>query len=99
MVSPAALSLRGYAEEIAAQFGREADLTFQSWEQWKETVSPEEAAATWDHIAHSPSCSIAKAQRLIDYQPRYSSLEAVADAIAGWDFGTETLEAYPVKGD
>jgi len=89
VVSPAALSLRGYAEEIAAQFGRDADLTFQSWEQWKETVSPEEAAATWDHIAHSPNCSIAKAQRLIDYQPRYSSLEAVAEAIAGWDFGGE----------
>jgi nucleoside-diphosphate-sugar epimerase len=90
VVSPAALSLRGYAEEISAQFGREANLKFQSWEQWKETVSSDEAATTWDHIAHSPNCSIAKAQRLIDYQPRYSSLEAVADAIAGWDLESET---------
>jgi nucleoside-diphosphate-sugar epimerase len=90
VVSSAALSLRGYAEEIAAQFGREANLKFKSWEQWTETVSPEEAAATSDHIAHSPNCSIAKAQRLIDYQPRYSSLEAVADAIAGWDLEGET---------
>jgi nucleoside-diphosphate-sugar epimerase len=89
VVSPAALTLRGYAEEIAAHFGREADLTFQPWEQWKETVSPEEAAATWDHIAHSPNCSIAKARRLIDYRPRYSSLEAVTEAIAGWDFESE----------
>ncbi|HXM03316.1 MAG TPA: NAD-dependent epimerase/dehydratase family protein [Chthoniobacterales bacterium] len=85
VVSPAALSLRGYADEIAAQFAREAHLIFQPWDQWKETVSPEEAAATWDHIAHSPNCSIAKAQRLIDYHPKYSSLEAVADAIADWD--------------
>jgi len=27
----------------------------------------EEAEATWDHIAHSPCCSIAKAQRLLEY--------------------------------
>jgi nucleoside-diphosphate-sugar epimerase len=87
IVSPAALTLRGYAEEIAIHLGREANLTFQPWEQWKKTVSEPEASATWDHIAHSPNCSIAKAQRFIDYRPRYSSLEAVAEAIAGWDLG------------
>jgi nucleoside-diphosphate-sugar epimerase len=85
VVSPAALTLRGYAEEISAHFGQEAHLTFQPWEKWKELVSLEEASATWDHIAHSPNCSIAKAQRFLDYRPRYSSLEAVAEAIAGWD--------------
>jgi nucleoside-diphosphate-sugar epimerase len=87
VVSPAALTLRGYAEEIAIRLGRQANLTFQPWEQWKKTVSDQEASATWDHIAHSPNCSIAKAQRLIDYHPRYSSLEAVAEAIAGWELG------------
>jgi len=25
--------------------------------------------ATWEHIAHSPNCSIAKARRLLGYQP------------------------------
>ena len=89
VVSPAALTLRGYAEEIAIRLGREANLTFQPWEEWKKTVSEEEASATWDHIAHSPNCSIAKAERLIDYYPRYSSLEAVADAIAGWQLEGE----------
>ena len=29
---------------------------------------------TWDHLAHSSNCSIAKAQKLLDYQPRYSSM-------------------------
>jgi nucleoside-diphosphate-sugar epimerase len=89
VVSPAALTLRGYAEEIAIRLGREANLTFEPWEQWKKTVSDQEASATWDHIAHSPNCSIAKAQRLIDYRPRYSSLEAVAEAIAGWELATD----------
>ena len=81
VVSPAALSLRGYAEAMAAWFGQPANLKFLPWEEWKKTVSAQEAQATWDHIAHSPNCSIAKAQRLLDYQPRYSSLQAVQESV------------------
>ena len=81
-VSPAALTLRGYAESMAAWFGEPARLEFLPWDQWRETLPPEEAAATWDHIAHSPNGSIAKAQRLLDYRPRYSSLQAVQEAVA-----------------
>jgi nucleoside-diphosphate-sugar epimerase len=81
IVSPAALTLRGYAEAVAAWFGRQADLRFLPWEEWKTTVSEEEADATWDHIAHSPCCSIAKAKRLLDYHPRYSSLQAIFESV------------------
>ena len=80
-VSPAALTLRGYAESVAAWFGQPARLRTVPWEQWRTTVSEEEAAATWDHIAHSPNCSIAKARRLLGYRPRYSSLQAVYEAM------------------
>jgi nucleoside-diphosphate-sugar epimerase len=80
-VSPAALSLRGYAESVAAWFGQPARLRFVPWEEWKKTVAEEDAEATWDHIAHSPNCSIAKAQRLLSYRPRYRSLEAVFEAL------------------
>ncbi len=80
-VSAAAITLRGYAEAMAAWFGQPANLTFLPWEAWKKTVSTQEAQATWDHIAHSPNCSIAKAQRLLDYQPRYSSLQAVQESV------------------
>jgi nucleoside-diphosphate-sugar epimerase len=81
VVSPAALTLRGYAEATAAWFGQPAQLRFLPWEQWRATVSEQEAAATWDHIAHSPNCSIAKAQRMLSYQPRYSSLQAIDEAL------------------
>lgn len=81
VVSPAALTLRGYAEQMAAWFGREANLTFLPWEQWKETVSGDEARATWDHIAHSPNCSIDKARRALKYHPRYTSLQAVQESV------------------
>jgi nucleoside-diphosphate-sugar epimerase len=81
VVSPSAITLRGYAEQVAGWFGQKAHLRFLPWDQWKETVSKEDASSTWDHIAHSPNCSIVKAQRLIDYRPRYTSLEAVAEAV------------------
>lgn len=82
VVSSAALTLRGYAEAMAAWYGQPARLRFLSWEEWRQTVSAAEAQATWDHIAHSPNCSIAKAQRLLGYAPRYSSLQAVQEAVA-----------------
>jgi len=81
IVSPAALTLRGYAEMAASWFGSEANLRFLPWDQWKKTVSEKDAAATWDHIAHSPNASIAKAQSQIGYQPRYASAQAVREAI------------------
>ena len=80
-VSPAALTLRGYAEAMFRWFGHEPKLDFLPWDDWRKTVSEREAQATWDHIAHSPNASIQKAQRLFGYAPRYSSLEAVYESV------------------
>lgn len=80
-VSPAAVTLRGYAEAVSAWFGKEPKLSYLPWPEWKATHSPREAEATWDHIAHSPNCSIDKARRLLGYAPRYTSLEAVFEAL------------------
>jgi nucleoside-diphosphate-sugar epimerase len=81
VVSPAAVTLRGFAEAMANWFGEPAQLQFLPWDEWCKTVTQEDAQATWDHIAHSPNCSIAKAQRMIDFRPRYSSMQAVQEAV------------------
>ena len=81
VVSPQALTLRGYAQAISNWFGQEPKLKYLPWEEWRETVSKEDAGATWDHIAHSPNCSIVKAQKRLIYQPRYSSLQAVEESV------------------
>ena len=81
VVSPQALSLRGYAEAMYAWFGQPARLAFAPWDEWRKGVTAQEAAATWDHIAHSPNGSIAKAERLLEYSPRYSSLGAVQESV------------------
>ncbi len=82
IVSPAAVTLRGYAEAVASWFGRTANLHFVPWETWRAaTPSEEDAACTLDHLLHSPCYSIAKAQRLLGYQPRYQSLPAIEEAM------------------
>ena len=96
VVSAAALTLRGYAEAVAGWFGQEAELKFLSWDEWQRSVSKEEAMATWDHIAHSPNCSIEKARRLLDYEPRYSSLEAVRESLL-WLIEQDTIK-LPANG-
>jgi nucleoside-diphosphate-sugar epimerase len=80
-LSPAALTLRGFAEAVAGWFGQEAKLEFVPWETFCQRVSERDWRATWDHIAHSPNGSIAKAQRLLGYQPRYTSLQAVYESL------------------
>ena len=81
VVSPAATTLQGYAERVSAWFGHPAQLQFLSWEAWRQGVTERDAAVTWDHITHSPNCSIAKARTLLGYEPRYSSLEAVRESL------------------
>jgi nucleoside-diphosphate-sugar epimerase len=81
VVSPAALTLSGYAQTVAGWFGLSARLRFLPWEEWKQTVSAKDAEVTWGHIARSPNCSIEKARRLLQYEPRYRSAEAVHEAV------------------
>ena len=82
-VSPVALTLRGYAEAVAGWFGHSAVLSFQPFNAWREAVSERDAEATWGHLEHSPNCySIAKPQRMLEYRPRYSSLQAVHEAVS-----------------
>jgi nucleoside-diphosphate-sugar epimerase len=81
VVSPAALTLRGYAERVSEWFGHSAQPQFLPWEEWRQGVTEREAAVTWDHISHSPNCSIAKARTRLGYEPRYRSLEAVRESL------------------
>jgi nucleoside-diphosphate-sugar epimerase len=82
-LSPAALTLRGYAEAVAGWFGRTTDLTFAPFDAWREGVSEREAEATQSHLEHSPNCySIEKSQRLLAYRPRYGSLQGVRESVS-----------------
>jgi nucleoside-diphosphate-sugar epimerase len=80
-VSPAAVTLRGYAEHMFRRFGHEPRLSFAPYAEWAKAQDPKEAEATWEHIARSPNCSMEKARRLLGFTPRYSSFQAVDEAV------------------
>ncbi len=77
------VTLRSYAEDAAAWWGRDADLRFLPWAEWKDTVSENDAALTRDHILHSPCASVDKAQRVLGFEPRFTAVEAARDAVRG----------------
>jgi nucleoside-diphosphate-sugar epimerase len=81
-VSPQALNLRGYAEAMFRWFGQQPKLRFQPFEEWKAGQAPQDAQATWEHIVRSPCHSIEKGRRRLGYEPRYSSLAAVQEAVS-----------------
>ena len=99
VVSPAALTMRGFAEAAAGWFGREAVLEFAPWERFAAAVGPDLAAGSWDHVAHSPSASVAKAAALLGWAPRFTSLQATFEAVrwqldaGNLDIGTSTMAA------
>ncbi len=80
-VSQQALTLRGYAEAAYRWFDHEPVVELVPWQTLKGQVPERDAAYIWDHIAHSPSCSTAKAERLLAFRPRYSSLDAVYESV------------------
>ncbi len=80
-VSDGAVTLRGFAEEMFRWNGHEPRLRFAPYEQWAAEQTDEDAGATWEHIARSPSCSMAKAAQLLDFRPRWSSLAAVQESV------------------
>jgi nucleoside-diphosphate-sugar epimerase len=82
VVSPAAVTMVGYAEAVASWYGKGARIRFVPWEEWRKSVPEKDAQITWDHIARSPNCSIEKARRLLDYRPRHRSLDAIRESVS-----------------
>ena len=80
-VSPGAVTLRGYAEVVYGWFGQQPNLRFVPWDEFAAATNEVDAVKTWEHIAHSPNCSIEKGQRLLSYQPRYTSFEGIYESV------------------
>src|SRR5690349_19831024 len=82
IVSPRAMTLRGIATAVAGWFGRDADLRFVPFAQFRAMTSAELADASYEHIVRSHSMSIEKARTQLGYAPRYTTLQAIADGLA-----------------
>jgi nucleoside-diphosphate-sugar epimerase len=81
VVSRSALTLRGYAETVASWFGRKANLRFLPFEEWLASMPEQHRWSARAHVEHCSNFSCAKAERLLQYSPRYTSLEAVRESV------------------
>ena len=81
VVAPTALNVRGYADIAASWFGQTARLGTVTWEQFRQSTTPEHAEASWEHLFRSHCFTIDKAIALLGYAPRYEPEEAVLESV------------------
>jgi nucleoside-diphosphate-sugar epimerase len=80
-ISPRAVTLRGYAIEVARWYGKRANLKFEDFKIWKERMGEELSDQTFTHIIHSPSGSMKKTKSLLGFEPEYTTYQAVRECI------------------
>src|SRR5580692_5524185 len=82
VVSEQAMTLRGLAAGVAQWFGREPVLDFVGWDEFGRRVGAEHAETTREHTFRGITASIDRARQVLGYAPRYSTLEALNEAVA-----------------
>jgi nucleoside-diphosphate-sugar epimerase len=82
VVAAQAMTLRGLATGVAHWFGREPVLEFVDWAEFGRRAGPEHAEATREHTFRGIAASIDRARQVLGYSPRFSSLEALFEALA-----------------
>ena len=81
-VSTGAVTLRGYAQEVASWFGKEAKLVFKPFDEFRRDVAKADADEAFEHILRSPNHSMEKAKRLLGFVPSHSSFDAVKESLS-----------------
>jgi nucleoside-diphosphate-sugar epimerase len=76
-----AMTLRGLATGVAAWFGREPVLDLLDWPAFEERVGAEHAGVSREHVGRSIAASVEAARDRLGYAPRYTSLEALHEAL------------------
>jgi len=77
-----AMTQRGLAAGVARWFGREPALDFVSWDEFTRRAGAGPAEVTREHTFRSITASIARAREVLGYAPRYTSLDAMHEALA-----------------
>ena len=98
-----AMTQRGLAAGVARWFGREPVLDFVGWDEFTRRAGPGPAEVTREHTFRGITACIARAREVLGYAPRYSSLDALHEALA-WlvasgqaDVGGQPLPAGSVQ--
>jgi nucleoside-diphosphate-sugar epimerase len=104
VVADQAMTQRGLAAGAARWFGREPVLDYVGWDEFTRRAGQQHAEVTREHTLRSISASITRAREVLGYAPRYTSLDALHEALE-WlvahgqaDVGGQSL-SRPEEGD
>ena len=81
VVAGQAMTLRGLAAGVARWFGREPVLDLVEWAEFEGRAGAGPAGITREHTDRSITASIDRARQVLGYAPRYSSLDALHEAL------------------
>jgi nucleoside-diphosphate-sugar epimerase len=81
VVAAQSMTLRGLATGVAAWFGREPNLDFVDWPDFERQVGAGPAEVTREHTFRNLTASIDRARRVLGYEPRFTSLDALHEAV------------------
>ena len=81
VVAGQAMTLRGLAAGVARWFGREPVFDFVGWDEFSRQVGEENAHVTREHTDRSIAADISRARQVLSYAPRYTSLDALHEAL------------------
>jgi nucleoside-diphosphate-sugar epimerase len=82
VVAEQAMTQRGLAAGVAGWFGRQPVLDFVDWAEFTRRAGPGHAEVTREHTFRSITASIARAREVLAYAPRYTTLDALREALA-----------------
>ena len=70
-----AMTLRALCQGVAKYYGKEANLKYVDWEEFKNSVDERSAMITDEHISRSPCCSVDKIYRVLGVKPDYTIMD------------------------
>lgn len=87
-----AVTLTGFAELLYRRFGHTPQIRYCPWEMLKDQLSKSDADITENHMQHSPACSMEKAEKMLGFIPRYTTIETVMDSLS-WQIENGVLRS------
>lgn len=76
-----ALTQFGYAMEMYRYFGTTAKFDFIEMHRFFDSLSEVDRLQSAEHLLRSPCASMEKARTLLGFEPKFSAMEAVCDAL------------------
>ena len=76
-----AITLYGFAAKLYKYYGHEPNIAYASYEDFMAALSEEDRRASMEHIDRCPLVTMAKAEKLLGFKPKYSDWETVIESI------------------